>query len=159
MKAERVKIEPYKNERQMLLRELLASHAYSSQHDVVRAVRKRGFSVTQASISRDFRELGVAKVSGAYRALDSAAAPAEMPKAEVIRSVVLRVERAGPNLLVVRTQGGAAGIIAASLDKRKFKGVLGTIAGDDTVFVATDGSAAQKRVHSLLNQINTDWNG
>jgi transcriptional regulator of arginine metabolism len=68
------------------------------------------------------------------------------------------VEAAGENLLVVKTQGGAAGIIAASLDKRHLAGVLGTIAGDDTVFIATVNRAAQKRARSVVDQLNSDWN-
>lgn len=145
-------------ERHDVIRKLLALHSYSNQREVVRAVRKRGIRVTQASISRDFRELGVVKVSGAYRALKATTATSDESNTKPARRVVLQITAAGINLLVVRTQGGAAGIIAASLDKRNIAGVLGTVAGDDTVFVATADRAGQKRARAILEKLSSDWN-
>lgn len=130
--------------RQSALRALLQKKAFRSQQAIVQEMKQLGFSVTQPSISRDFRDIGVIKARGRYTA------PAGTEVSE--RSATVRsMEAVGNNLVVVRTDTGAAGIIALEIDKLEIEGVVGTVAGDDTVFIATRNKRAQERVTLMLS--------
>ena len=136
--------------RRALLR-LLEENEFSSQEEIVAAMREKGFDVTQPSISRDFRELNVIKISGRYK-------PGPTDNGSGIENgepwgLVRKVERVGANLVVVKTGPGAAGVVADAVDKLSISGVAGTVAGDDTLFVATKNRAAQDR---LLGTIVSD---
>lgn len=126
------------------LLELLRSRKFASQQAVAEALERLGYEVTQASVSRDFHELGISKVGGRYVARLDLGHPGEFG------NLVLEVETASASLVVVKTPGGGAGIVAGKVDKMNIPGVVGTIAGDDTVFVATKGRAAQSRLRALL---------
>ncbi len=140
-----------KVDRQRELVELLESKTFRSQGQVVRAMQDRGFSVTQPSISRDFRELGVVKMSGRYLPVDRPSVRALHEQTNVNPfSLITSMSTAGPHLLVVTTQIGAANVVAASIDHAEMREVVGTIAGDDTVFIATAGDLGQDRVMRKL---------
>lgn len=126
------------------LLELLRSKSFSSQQAVVAALEKLGYEVTQASVSRDFHELGVSKIGGRYLART------EQPGYGDFTNLITSVESASTSLVVVRTPPGGANMVAAKIDKISIPGVVGTIAGDDTIFVATKGRAAQGRIKALL---------
>lgn len=133
-----------KSPRHDALVELLKEKKYSKQSDVVSALKRLGYGVTQASVSRDFTELGIDKVGGRY-----------IPRSEIggqgeFGGLVSGVEFASPFLSVVKTSAGAAGIVAAKLDKRAVPGVLGTIAGDDTIFIATKSKTAQNQLKHIF---------
>jgi transcriptional regulator of arginine metabolism len=133
-----------KSPRHDVLIELLKEKKYSKQSDVVSALKRLGYVVTQASVSRDFTELGIDKVGGRY-----------MPRSELggqgeFGGLVSGIEYASPFLSVVKTSAGAASIVAAKLDKRSIAGVLGTIAGDDTIFVATKNKTAQNQLKHIF---------
>jgi len=133
-----------KSPRHEALIKLLKERKFSKQTEVVSALKKLGYDVTQASVSRDFAELGIDKVAGRY-----------LPRSELggqgeFGGLVSGVEFASPFLSVIRTSAGAASIVAAKLDKRAINGVLGTIAGDDTIFVATKTKAAQNQLKHLF---------
>ncbi|MCB0322350.1 MAG: hypothetical protein KDD69_02220 [Bdellovibrionales bacterium] len=137
-----------KQRRQRELVTLLEREELSSQGEVVRAMKRLGYDVTQPSISRDFKELGIAKLGGRYLALQSRS---EAPLAAVADrgvgdAMVRELKVAGPNLLVLRTRPGAASVVAAAIDAHPHPAVLGTIAGDDTVFVALSGAEAHSGV-------------
>ena len=138
--------------RQKTLLELLASEALSSQQEVVRRMNESGFSATQPSISRDFRELGIVKLGGRYLAVDSKEESLELSSETRVNPWALIVELlpAGPHLLVAKTKIGAASLIATQLDSAGLRDIVGTIAGDDTVFVAVPGEAAQRRIEHRL---------
>jgi transcriptional regulator of arginine metabolism len=139
-----------KHQRQETLVALLESEKLSNQHEVVEKMRARGFDVTQPSISRDFRELGVVKLGGGY-ILARAGFERVNGAASVAGGRVRTVERAGPNLLVARTEIGAANVVALELDRQSLDGIAGTIAGDDTVFIATKNRSVQDQlIHRLL---------
>src|SRR5690606_23876391 len=92
-------------------------------------------------ISRDFQELGVVKLGGRY----VSASEMQEPEPAPTNFSIVSVKSAGPNLSVVKTPAGAANLLAIKLDSQQIPGVVGTIAGDDTVFVALSGKAAQAR--------------
>jgi transcriptional regulator of arginine metabolism len=136
-------------ERLEAIQTLLRRAAVRSQEELVAALAKRGFEATQSSVSRDFAELGVVKVGGRYQV----ALPATAAVATGLEDVAhfLRVARpAGPHLTVLLTVTGAAQAVAIAIDRANWPEIVGTIGGDDTVFVATATAADQKRLLAHL---------
>lgn len=143
-----------KVERQRELIELLENRVFRSQGQVVQAMQERGFNVTQPSISRDFRELGVVKMSGRYLPVDRPGARMLHDKLDVNPlSLITSVSTAGPHLLVVMTHVGAASVVGLAIDSLELHEIVGTIAGDDTVFIAATGEGGQERVLQMLHEI------
>lgn len=127
---------------------LIVSHtAVHSQDELLAALRKRGFRVTQPTLSRDLRELGLVKTPNGYLSPESLATPlaplaAFTPRLsrehrfeQLVRDTVLSAE-AAVNLVVVKTPVAAAQPLASAIDGMTIDGALGTIGGDDTIFVA-----------------------
>ncbi len=140
--------------RQSAILEAIASAEVGTQNDLVAALKKKGVAATQVSISRDIAELGLIKVGGFYRAAtaQSGALDPELP----LRTFVRAVKAAGPNLTVVRCDTGAAPRVGLVLDGLALPGLVGTLAGDDTVFVACDSAAAQKTLVTFLTSRMTN---
>jgi len=122
------------------------------QAELVELLRTEGFEATQSSVSRDLRELGVVKGADRYLlpAVEDALAPSHF---EDVRTFVKGWKSAGPNLSVLRTTTGAAQSVAIALDKARWPEIVGTIAGDDTIFIATAGTRSQRRLHAHLHSI------
>jgi len=141
-----------KSLRQRKLLRLIRRKPAANQAELVVALHAEGLDATQASVSRDLRELGVVKVSGRYvpadRVLGRAKEAALIQQPELITSV----EPVGGNLVIVRTEIGAASRVAAQIDARPQSDVAATLAGDDTVFIAVRSRAAQGRVLSRLRR-------
>jgi transcriptional regulator of arginine metabolism len=117
-----------------------------SQGELARLLRQRGFAVAQPTLSRDLRELGLAKTPAGYVAPelpagDPAARQTRLGRA--LRGAVLSIQPAGA-LVVIRTPPAAAQPVARALDEAPPAGVVGTVAGDDTVFVATPSDQAAR---------------
>jgi transcriptional regulator of arginine metabolism len=136
-------------ERRALIVKILREQAVGRQTDLVRLLHKLGHEATQSSVSRDLRELGVVK--GADRYLLPAAEDALTPSHfEDVRAFVKGYRAAGPALTVVRTTIGTAQGVAIAIDKAHWPWIVGTIAGDDTIFIATEHGRAQRRLHQQL---------
>jgi len=122
------------------------------QAELVELLRREGFGATQSSVSRDLRELGVVKGADRYLlpAVEDALAPSHF---EDVRTFVKGWRAAGPHLTVLRTTAGAAQSVAIALDKAHWPEVTGTIAGDDTIFIATASVRTQRRLHARLQSI------
>lgn len=134
--------------RQAAILEAVSQESIATQNDLVRALKKRGIEATQVSISRDVAELGLMKAGGAYKAAsaENGAHDPEMP----LRTFVKKVSAAGTNLTVVRCDAGTAPRVGLVLDGLTIAGLVGTLAGDDTVFVASETGAAQKKLIEFL---------
>lgn len=134
--------------RQAAILAAITAEDVATQNDLVKALKKRGVQATQVSISRDIAELGLVKAGGVYKpsTVEGGATDPELP----LRTFVRRVDAAGPNLTVVKCDTGTAPRVGLSLDGISVPGVVGTLAGDDTVFVAVDSAAAQKRLIEFL---------
>jgi len=142
-----------KSARQTAILQAITQEDVATQNDLVHALKKRGIASTQVSISRDIAELGLVKAGGAYRPASSEAAPdAEMPLRTFVRAVIA----AGPNLTVIRCDTGTAPRVGLALDGLAQPGLVGTLAGDDTVFTATESAAAQKRLIEFLKSRMTN---
>ncbi len=142
--------------RQRTIRDIVAQRPIRTQHELAAAIRERGIRATQATISRDVAELGLVKVPRdgvrAY-ALPARLAEADATGEERLRALLrdLPVElRVSGLLVVVRTLPGSAHAIAAALDRARWDEVAGSIAGDDTVFVACTSRRAVTRIRDRL---------
>ena len=131
---------------------ILRESTVRNQDELVKVLRKQGFDATQSSVSRDLRELGVAKAADHYIVPQDADVTAADPFAAVAR-FMLDVRTAGPSLTVVSTATGAAQSVALAIDQSKWPEVVGTISGDDTIFIATEDAGAQRKLTARLRAI------
>jgi transcriptional regulator of arginine metabolism len=138
-------------QRRAVIEEILHSDAIHSQTDLVERLTARGFAVTQSSVSRDLQELGAVRVEGRYMAPDQfrGERPAGAGLGE-IAGFVLGVAAAGPYTLVGKTAPGMASVVALALDRAGWSEIVGTVAGDDTFFIAVAGRRQQARVEAKL---------
>jgi transcriptional regulator of arginine metabolism len=139
-------------ERQSAIMRILRDGLVRRQEDLVRLLKKEGHEVTQSSISRDLRDLGVSKARGRY-----VLPPDEVTRANgdfgTLTQFVRGLKRAGPSITVLRTTIGAAQSVAVAIDKAEWPEVAGTISGDDTIFIATANARAQDELVSRLQAI------
>lgn len=149
-------MEVMKRLRQQAIRDVLATRTVRTQTELVIALRERGLRTTQATLSRDVAEMGLLKVGppGAqvYALPGRADEPpvvAEQRLGQVLRDLPVEM-RASGTLLVIRAVPGSAHAIAAALDRVRWPEVVGSIAGDDTVFVACADEAAVRRLRQRL---------
>jgi transcriptional regulator of arginine metabolism len=122
--------------RQRAILDTLKQGAFASQEDLQRVMRKRGFRVGQATLSRDIRDLNLSKTHRGYSLPqgEGAVAVALPPVSRLVREFVLEV-RTAQNQLVIKTIVGSAQPVAAALDEADWSEVVGTIAGDDTILI------------------------
>jgi transcriptional regulator of arginine metabolism len=123
-----------------------------NQDELVKVLRKQGFDATQSSVSRDLRELGVAKAGDHYIVAPAQAAPAADLFAAVA-NFVLELRTAGSCLTVVKTTTGTAQSVAVAIDKSRWPEVVGTISGDDTIFLATEDGRMQRKLSARLREV------
>jgi transcriptional regulator of arginine metabolism len=141
--------------RQEAIVDLARSGTVRSQAEFQHLLRKRGIVVAQPTLSRDLRELGLAKTPSGYLVPQgqltqfAPAATRETRLQRALRGSALSVQAAG-SLVIVRTPPAAAHPVARALDEAELAGVVGTIAGDDTVFVATAGDGAARALARRL---------
>ncbi len=150
-----------KKHRQEKLLELISRYEIETQDELIERLREIGYEVTQATVSRDIRELKIAKMTtgkGTYRyVLPKHADPSSGIKfsAALIDSITT-VEFA-QNLVVIKTYPGLASAVAGGIDRMSLEGILGCVAGDDTIMVVTrDNECAQSfadRLHDLLRNM------
>ena len=140
--------------RRAAILELVREHAVRSQEELQQLLRRRGFTVAQPTLSRDLKDLGLARTPTGYAAPapPSSFVPGARREAALDRALahsVLAAQAAG-TLVVVKTPPGEAHPVARAVDESGLPGVVGTIAGDDTVFIATPSPAAALKVERRL---------
>ncbi len=131
--------------RQRAVLEILRQGPVASQEGLQRALRKRGFKVGQATLSRDIHELNLGKTAAGYALPpgDGASVSALPPVQRLVREFVLDI-RIAQNQLVLKTIVGSAQPVAAALDGEDLPEIVGTIAGDDTILIiCSDNHAAR----------------
>jgi transcriptional regulator of arginine metabolism len=140
--------------RQRAILEALRSGPIANQEDLQRALRKRGFRVGQATLSRDIRDLNLSKTGAGYALPqgEAAAALALPPVQRLVREFVLDA-RPAQNLLVVKTVIGSAQPVAAALDEQEWEEVVGTIAGDDAILIVCPDKDAAKKVAARIEEM------
>jgi transcriptional regulator of arginine metabolism len=143
-----------KERRQRAIAELIRSDALSSQEELADRLGSLGFAATQATISRDLDQIGAIKArrNGQLSyVLPEASQNAPSPRlASVFRDWVRSVQAAG-NLVVIKTPPGSAHLIGVALDQLDLSAIVGTICGDDTVFVACASAPEADALSSKLS--------
>lgn len=132
---------------------LLREEAIATQSELLQKLARRRIRVTQATVSRDLEELGVLKARGGYRLPESSAIPPRgtpQPPFSVVLKEFLREIVQASNLVVLKTHPGNAHTVAVALDAERWPEVVGTVAGDDTIFVATPRSREATKVRKKL---------
>ena len=140
-----------RNERRLAVAKLLRENAIERQSELVELLRTAGFAATQSSVSRDLRDLGAVKLKNRYSLPDDES-DGNGDSLRQIAEFVRDIRAAGANLLVVRTAIGAAQRVGLTLDRTGWPEIVGTLSGDDTIFIATSTAAQQRRLRSRLKQ-------
>ena len=158
-----------KNSRMEALKLLISSQELGSQEEVLKALSKEGFKLTQATLSRDLKQLKVAKAASMngkyvyvlpnetmYKRITN-----PMTAQEMLRTPGFLSINFSGNMAVIKTRPGYASSIAYNIDNSDFQGILGTIAGDDTIFIVIRQGATQKDILKGLKKIisNMDQEG
>jgi transcriptional regulator of arginine metabolism len=142
----------HQGERREAIMRILRGGRVRKQEDLVRLLKKEGFQVTQSSVSRDLRDLGVLKAAGGY-VLPAEETGRANGNFGALTQFVRAIKPAGQCLTVIRTTIGAAQSVAVAIDKAEWPEVVGTISGDDTIFIATDGARAQTELNERLRAL------
>ncbi len=145
--------------RQLKILDIISKYDIDTQEDLVERLRQEGFSVTQATVSRDIKDMGIIKTLThdgrryKYAVQTSKESNPADKYLNMFKNTVLSIRSSG-NLIVLRTEVGSAGPAAELIDKLSYDEVLGVIAGDNTIFVAVDGiehvDAIRRRLEDLL---------
>ena len=147
-----------KTRRHAKILELIKEHDIDTQEELLRHLREEGFDVTQATVSRDIKELRLVKElsGGGYRYASSerkGLADSDARLRNIFKEGVTSVDRA-QNIVVVRTMPGLASAACSALDSMEIPGMVGSLAGDDTgILIMRDNDAAERfnqEVHKLL---------
>ena len=146
-----------KQGRQAAIRELVTAHEVSSQEELRQLLVERGVDVTQATLSRDIRDLGLARVSveGGVRYVAQGSLGTEDAKpllGSLLPQLFARIEGVG-ELIVLHTMRSGAQPIAEAIDQEEFPDVLGTIAGDDTILIVTRSAEARQSLTLRLLEL------
>jgi transcriptional regulator of arginine metabolism len=137
--------------RRLAIGQLLRSHAIHRQSELVALLRAEGFAATQSSVSRDLKMLGAAKLENGY-SLPEPEVRDNGHDLQIVAELVRNVRPAGPYLIVITTAVGAAQRVAVTLDRTAWPEIVGTVSGDDTIFVATVNAAQQRRLSARLRE-------
>ena|SRR5947209_1173124 len=139
--------------RQQLIVELAHEGPLPNQQELVKILARRGFAVTQATLSRDINELGLVRTTEGYT-LPNGDAPAEPAPtvSRLVREFVREVRRA-QNLLVIKTTSGSAQPVALAIDAEGWDEVVGTVAGDDTVLIIASDNKDAKKLQTRLEEM------
>jgi transcriptional regulator of arginine metabolism len=141
-----------KNYRQGQILKLIRSKRIHTQEELAQELRGQGIEVTQVTLSRDLREMGIVKTADGYREI--LPDPTGPSLAQVMAEYLLDV-RLAQHLVILKTSTGSANSLAVALDQEDWPEIAGTVAGDDTVFVACWDNQRAKTVHErLLSYVN-----
>jgi transcriptional regulator of arginine metabolism len=142
-----------RRKRHLKILELITTRAIRTQEELAEVLAAEGWEVTQSSVSRDIAALRLVKVDGAYRRPPRGATAAD-PDERRIAEGVLTAESAGEALIVLHTPPGEANRVAVALDRLAWADVVGTIAGDDTIFLAVKNAMAQRQVLRQVQKLS-----
>jgi transcriptional regulator of arginine metabolism len=142
-----------RRKRHLKILELISTRSVRTQEELAEALSAEGWRVTQSSVSRDIAALKLVKADGAYQRPARITAEPEHPDERRIVEGVLAADPAGDALLVLHTPAGEANRVAVAIDRLAWGDVIGTIAGDDTIFLAVKNGPAQLRVLRQLRKL------
>lgn len=148
---------PSKAERQNRILRLILEYPITTQTELVEYMEKEGLNITQATISRDIKELNIVKVANTageqrYVSMGRTRGQAADRLLKVFAEAVISVQTAG-NMLVLKTLPGMASAGGSAVDSLELPGVLGSLAGDDTIFIVADSDETAGNLALKLNHL------
>lgn len=151
-----------KNYRQAKIRAIVEAQSIETQEELAAILRDQKIDVTQATVSRDIKEMHLVKVPcgrGKYRYAfpkDLQRAHSEVKMQKIFQDVVTHIETSG-NIIVIKTHPGAGGTVAFALDNANWQEIIGTVAGDDTILVVVrEGMSAKDLAEHMRNMITSE---
>ena len=145
--------------RRLRILEIIKKYNIGRQEQLVELLNAEGYNVTQATVSRDINELQLKKVkeNGAFRYVQNTReyGSGDEKVATIFKQTVHSIVASG-NLIVIKTLPGSANAVCAIIDGFEIDGVLGSIAGDDCIFVAADADHAEKIANRFKSYLTTD---
>ncbi len=144
-----------KNQRQISLKKIINENSYTSQEEILTDLKKLGFQITQATLSRDLKELGVGtypheKYGQVYYIPDNAFI--SINDDDVIELFAVKSLKISKNIAVLKTKSGFANSVASILDQKKIKTIIGTVAGDDTIMIIIDENVSREEFLTSLKK-------
>ena len=136
-----------RQQRHDVIRDIIREYSVKTQRDLAEQLQAAGYDCTQATISRDIMDMGLVKSREGFYVL-----PEEMRLQRMVSELVEEVHLTG-NMVVVKTYSGGAAGVSAALDKASLKGALGTVAGDNTIMIATATPEAASDVAGAINRL------
>jgi len=131
--------------RQEVIRDLIRSGDIRTQSSLVQALSDQGFSVTQATVSRDVSDLQLKKLPGGVYILRE-----DLHLMRMVSELVLEILQVG-NFVIIKSQGGSAPVVAAAIDHAVIDGVYGSVSGDNTVLVVNDTNETAHKLRDKLD--------
>ncbi|SFG21108.1 arginine repressor [Oribacterium sp. WCC10] len=146
-----------KKSRHQKIIELVGRMRIGTQEELADILNREGYKVTQATVSRDIKELKLSKVAGNdgiqyYQIIEKEEHVYSEKYIRVLREALMSMDTAG-NLLVIRTMAGMANAVAAALDQFRLEKIVGTLAGDDTIMCAMKNAQDAEEVKSRIQEI------
>ncbi len=150
-----------KSKRQEALLEIIRRERIDTQEELTNALRAAGFSVTQATVSRDIKELRLIKTLGEdgryhYAAVRSAASEEVSSRLQTLFRDAVRTVDHACNMVVVKCLAGTAGAVCAAVDSMELPSIVGTLAGDDTIMIVVRSEADAVRISRTLKDLTLD---
>jgi len=144
-----------KHIRQKIILDLIENYQIETQEELLEYLIKKGINITQATVSRDIKDLRLIKVQisdGKYKyaTMDNQYTGINQRLIEILKCYIKSTEKAA-NLIVIKTIPNAARMCSTAIDSQKIDGVIGTIAGDDTIFVAIKNA---EMIDTVIERIN-----
>lgn len=149
-----------KKERQAKIREIVENYKIDTQDELIKRLKESGYSATQATMSRDIKELKLTKVSdgtnGYYYAFPASLGSNDLGKLnESLTHLIVSVNSA-MNIIVIKTHAGMAQAVATGIDNIKTEDILGCVAGDDTIFIVTSNTDAALSIGARIKVIMSE---
>ncbi len=143
-----------KKERQEKIREIVETYKIDTQDELIRRLKESGFSATQATMSRDIKDLKLTKISdgknGYYYVFPNTMTENDLNKLNAsLTHLIISVDHA-MNIVVIRTHAGMAQAVATGIDNIRSDDILGCVAGDDTIFIVTAEPAAAHHISTRI---------
>ncbi|MBQ2987831.1 MAG: arginine repressor [Clostridia bacterium] len=146
-----------KNSRHTRILEIISDHVIETQDDLIAKLKESGYNVTQATVSRDIKQLGLVKTAtknGGYQytAARNESSGSENKLKNIMRETIVNAQNA-QNIIVVKTFSGMANAAAAALDALAQEAIVGSIAGDDTIFIVVHSNEEASEFTSYIREI------
>lgn len=149
-----------KRERQEKIKELVENYKIDTQDELIRRLKENGFSATQATMSRDIKELKLSKVSdginGYYYILPNTFSASDINKLNASLTHLIISVKCAMNIIVIKTHAGMAQAVATGIDNIKSEEILGCVAGDDTIFVVTTTPDVAQNIGTRIKVIMSE---